>query len=132
MNLTRLLRLLDAVQSGEGLTEKEKQYHKRTQARDLAILTLFLGTGIRISELVGINMEDINFSANEFSVTRKGGNQDILVFGDEARSALLNYMLEREQVDACPGHEDAAVSLAAKEANNRSRRGKSGAQVTPS
>ena len=48
-------RLLDAVQSGEGLTEKEKQYHKRTQARDLAILTLFLGTGIRISELVGIN-----------------------------------------------------------------------------
>ena len=50
-------RLLDAVQSGEGLTEKEKQYHKRTQARDLAILTLFLGTGIRISELVGINME---------------------------------------------------------------------------
>ena len=100
-------RLLDAVQSGEGLTEKEKQYHKRTQARDLAILTLFLGTGIRISELVGINMEDINFSANEFSVIRKGGNQDILVFGDEARSALLNYMLEREQVDACPGHEDA-------------------------
>lgn len=52
-------------------------------------------------------MEDINFSANEFSVIRKGGNQDILVFGDEARSALLNYMLEREQVDACPGHEDA-------------------------
>ena len=52
-------------------------------------------------------MDDVNFSANEFSVTRKGGNQDILVFGDEARSALLNYMLEREQVDACPGHEDA-------------------------
>ena len=34
-------------------------------------------------------MDDVNFSANEFSVTRKGGNQDILVFGDEARSALL-------------------------------------------
>ena len=100
-------RLLDAVQSGEGLTAKEKQYHKRTQARDLAILTLFLGTGIRISELVGIDMDDINFSANEFSIIRKGGNQDILVFGDEARSALLEYMLEREQIEACPGHEEA-------------------------
>lgn len=99
--------LLDTVQSGEGLTEKQKQFHKRTQARDLAILTLFLGTGIRISELVGINMDDINFSENEFSIIRKGGNQDILVFGDEARAALLNYMLEREQMTAAEGHEEA-------------------------
>ncbi len=99
--------LLDTVQSGEGLTEKQKQFHKRTQARDLAILTLFLGTGIRISELVGINIDDINFSENEFSIIRKGGNQDILVFGDEARTALLNYMLEREQMNAAEGHEEA-------------------------
>ncbi len=99
--------LLDTVQSGEGLTERQKQFHKRTQTRDLAILTLFLGTGIRISELVGINMDDINFSENEFSIIRKGGNQDILVFGDEARTALLNYMLEREQMNAAEGHEEA-------------------------
>lgn len=99
--------LLDTVQSGEGLTERQKKYHARTQARDLAILTLFLGTGIRISELVGINMDDINFSENEFSIIRKGGNQDILVFGEEARAALLNYMLEREQMNAAEGHEEA-------------------------
>lgn len=99
--------LLDIVQAGEGLTEAQKKYHKRTQARDLAILTLFLGTGIRISELVGIDMNDINFSANEFSVLRKGGKQDILVFGEEARAALLAYMLERERVTAQPGHEEA-------------------------
>ena len=99
--------LLDTVQSGDGLTERQKKYHARTQARDLAILTLFLGTGIRISELVGINMDDINFSENEFSIIRKGGNQDILVFGEEARAALLNYMLEREQMNAAEGHEEA-------------------------
>ncbi len=98
--------LLDVVQSGDGLTEKQKKYHVRTQKRDLAILTLFLGTGIRISELVGIDMDDINFSANEFSIIRKGGNQDILVFGDEARAALLDYMLERERIIA-EGHEEA-------------------------
>ena len=99
--------LLDIVQAGEGLTEAQKKYHKRTQARDLAILTLFLGTGIRISELVGIDVDDINFSANEFSVVRKGGKQDILVFGDEARTALLDYMLEREHMSSQPGHEEA-------------------------
>ena len=99
--------LLDIVEAGEGLTEAQKKYHNRTQARDLAILTLFLGTGIRISELVGIDMDDINFSANEFSVVRKGGKQDILVFGYEARKALLNYMLERERMTPQPGHEEA-------------------------
>ena len=61
-------------------------------------MTLFLGTGIRISELVGIDMDDVNFSANEFSVVRKGGKEDILVFGEEARKALLDYMLERERM----------------------------------
>ena len=99
--------LLDVVQNGDGLTDKQKAYHKKTQARDLAILTLFLGTGIRISELVGIDMDDINFTSNEFSIVRKGGKQDILVFGDEAREALLQYMLEREHIQAAPGHEDA-------------------------
>ncbi|MCE5234899.1 MAG: tyrosine-type recombinase/integrase [Clostridiaceae bacterium] len=99
--------LLDAVQSGEGLSETQKKYHKLTQSRDLAILTLFLGTGIRISELVGIDMDDINFNANEFSIVRKGGKQDILVFGDEARAALLTYMLKRERLSAAEGHENA-------------------------
>ena len=56
---------------------------------------------------MGINIDDINFSENEFSIIRKGGNQDILVFGDEARAALLNYMLEREQMNAAEGHEEA-------------------------
>ena len=99
--------LLDVVESGQGLTGRQQKYHERTKARDLAILTLFLGTGIRISELVGIDMDDINFTSNEFSIIRKGGKQDILVFGDEAREALLHYMMEREKMAACEGHEDA-------------------------
>lgn len=99
--------LLDVVESGQGLSERQKGYHELTQRRDLAILTLFLGTGIRISELVGIDMDDVNFSSNEFSIVRKGGNQDILVFGDEAREALLAYMLQRETMNAAEGHENA-------------------------
>ena len=99
--------LLDIVESGQGLNARQQKFHERTVARDLAILTLFLGTGIRISELVGIDMNDINFSSNEFSIIRKGGKQDILVFGDEARDALLKYMLQREKLIAAEGHEEA-------------------------
>lgn len=99
--------LLDTVESGEGLTDRQKKFNERTRTRDLAILTLFLGTGIRISELVGIDMDDIDFTSNEFSIIRKGGAEDILVFGDEARKALLDYMMEREGVDAVAGNEEA-------------------------
>jgi len=112
--------LLDTAEQGEGLSEKQMKYHKYTRARDIAILTLFLGTGIRISELVGINLDDLNFMSNEFRVTRKGGSQDTLVFGDEVRQALLQYMLERESVLAAPGHENALfLSMQKRRITNR-------------
>ena len=62
---------------------------------------------MRISELVGIDIDDLNFLSNEVRITRKGGNQDVLVFGDEVRTALLDYMLKRETMTACDGHENA-------------------------
>lgn len=62
---------------------------------------------MRISELVGINIDDLNFMSNEVRIVRKGGNQDVLVFGSEVREALLNYMLRRENMTAQPGHEKA-------------------------
>ena len=99
--------LLTVVESGEGLSSAQKKYHKQTQVRDTAIVTLFLGTGMRISELVGINIDDLNFMSNEVRIVRKGGNQDVLVFGSEVREALLNYMLRRENMTAQPGHEKA-------------------------
>jgi site-specific recombinase XerD len=99
--------LLDTAEDGKGLTETQKKYNRLTRTRDVAILTLFLGTGIRISELVGIDMDDINFVTNEFLIVRKGGNQDTLSFGEETRKALLDYFLERETVMPEDGHENA-------------------------
>ncbi len=99
--------LLDSVDAGSGLSDGQKKYHRFTKTRDAAILTLFLGTGIRISELVGIDMHHIDFVNNAFLVIRKGGNEDLLAFGQEVRSALLEYLLEREGVTALLGHEDA-------------------------
>lgn len=99
--------LLDAVEQGQGLSSTQKHYHKFTKYRDVAILTLFLGSGIRISELVGIDINDLDFVNNTFSVTRKGGYQDILAFGEEVRRALLDYLLQREAIEPCLGHENA-------------------------
>lgn len=87
--------ILSTAESGNGLTPQQQRFHARTQKRDVAILTLFLGTGIRISELVGLNVEDIDFKANSFVVTRKGGNRAILYFNDEVRYALEIYLEEQ-------------------------------------
>ena len=99
--------LLDSAESGSSLSEREKAFHKKTRLRDVAILTLFLGTGIRVSELVGLNTEDVDFSINGFKVTRKGGNQVILYFSDEVASAMADYIEERNTINALPGNEKA-------------------------
>lgn len=98
-------RLMDTVVSGEGLSEKQKKYLAVTQKRDIAILMLFLGTGIRVSELVGLDTDHLDFTHNAFIVTRKGGNQVILYYPDTVKEALENYLMERESVSALPGHE---------------------------
>ena len=91
-----VITLLDIVEKGEGLSEKQLQYHKRTVTRDLAIMVLFLTTGIRVSELVSLNIKDIDFKNRSFVVTRKGGNRVILYFDEEVEVALKNYIQERK------------------------------------
>ena len=107
LEVDEIARLLDEVESGEHLTDKQKQYHAKTKVRDLAILTLLLGTGIRVSECVGLNIQHIDFENNSFMVTRKGGDQAILYFGREVNEALALYLESREQMPAKTGHEDA-------------------------
>lgn len=99
--------LLDTAELGNGLSNHANGYHEKTKIRDTAILTLFLGTGIRISELVGLNNESINFTNNSFLVTRKGGNQAILYFSDEVGDALGAYLAQKEEDPRVPKGENA-------------------------
>ena len=87
-----MLDLLDVVETGEGLSLKQRALHEKTKVRDVAIVTLFLGTGIRISELVSINVDDLDFNVNGFRVTRKGGNRVILYFSDEVAEKLQDWI----------------------------------------
>ncbi len=107
LDADEVAKLLDMVESGEGLTERELVYHQRTKVRDIAILTLLLGTGIRVSECVGIDIKDVDFKNSGIKVTRKGGNESIVYFGDEVSDALLDYLEERERINAESGSENA-------------------------
>ncbi|MDR1569678.1 MAG: tyrosine-type recombinase/integrase [Oscillospiraceae bacterium] len=100
-------KLLNLAESGASLTSRQLSYHGALSARDGAILTLLLGTGIRVSECVGLNLEDLNFQENAFRVTRKGGDQAILYFSDEVASALQKYIAERKDINTLEGHERA-------------------------
>lgn len=99
--------LLDSVDYGENLTDMQKRYHMKTRIRDLAILTVLLGTGIRISECVGLNMNSIDFHNTSMWIHRKGGKETTLYFGREVEMALRNYYIERKEITALPGHEPA-------------------------
>lgn len=121
LEVDEVAKLLDIVESGEKLTKTQLKYQKFNKSRDFAILSLFLGTGIRVSELVGINLSDIDFNVNGFKITRKGGNQVILYFSDEVRKALEGYLKERNEIKAVAGYEDALfLSLQRKRINVRS------------
>lgn len=104
-------RLLEAVESPTTFTERQKTYNKNTFERDNAIVTLFLGTGIRISELVGLNVEDFDFSQNAFKVTRKGGNQTILYFSKEVEDALKLWLTKRNTLNLDPNETAMFISL---------------------
>ena len=88
-------RLMNSIENPIEFTKRQQEYNKNTFERDNAIITLFLGTGIRISELVGLNLESFDFSQNAFIVTRKGGNQTMLYFSNEVAMALKTWLEKR-------------------------------------
>ena len=107
LELDEVGKVLDLAETGQDMTKMQASFHKHTQSRDYAMLSLFLGTGIRISECVGLNIDDFDFKQNAFKVTRKGGNRVILYFNEEVSDALQNYILERKKIKAQEGSEKA-------------------------
>lgn len=99
--------MLYTVESGNGLTKNQMNFHNSTKIRDTAIVTLFLGTGIRISELVGLNIDDIDFNSNSFIVTRKGGNRAVLYYNNDVKSSLFTYYSQRINNKKIPENETA-------------------------
>lgn len=99
--------LLDEVEDGDKLTKNQKRFHDKTKVRDTALLTLLLGTGIRVSECVGLDIEDVDFKNNGIKVRRKGGYEAAVYFGEEVEKALLDYLEQRKHTIPLSGHEHA-------------------------
>ena len=100
--------LLDYIEhGGDDLTGQKKVYYEKTKDRDLALVNLLLGTGVRVSECVGLDIEDVDFKNNGIKVTRKGGNEMVVYFGPEVEKALKNYLEVRKNIVPVEGHEHA-------------------------
>ena len=100
--------LLDYIEhGGDDLTGQKKVYYEKTKDRDLALVTLLLGTGVRVSECVGLDIEDVDFKNNGIKVTQKGGNEMVVYFGPEVEKALKNYLEVRKNIIPVEGHEHA-------------------------
>ena len=101
--------LLDYIENGNGdMTKQQRVFYEKNKLRDLAIFTLFLGTGIRVSECVGLDIGDVDFKNNSIKVVRKGGNEMFVYFGSEVQEALQDYIeQDRSKVVPHEGHEEA-------------------------
>ena len=108
LDIDEVAMLLDYIENcGDSLKGQKKAYYEKTKIRDLALITLLLGTGIRVSECVGLDMNDVDFKNNSIKVT-EGGNQMYVYFGSEVEMALYDYIEQiRKHISPLSGHENA-------------------------
>lgn len=107
LDVDEVATLLDEAESGDKLTKAQKRFHEKTKLRDVALLTLLLGTGMRVSECVGIDISDIDFKNTGIKIRRKGGYEAIVYYGDEVEKALIDYLEYRKTIVPETGHEEA-------------------------
>ena len=90
---------LDYVQHeyGASLSTSQKRYFQRDKERDFAILSLFLGSGIRVNELTNLRIKDIDFGSNEISVIRKGGKKDTVSITPSSLQDINHYLSVRKE-----------------------------------
>ena len=91
---------------GERRNQKEKE-----KVRDYAIAALLLGTGMRVSELAGIDLNDIDYSTNKVTILRKGGATKHVYMSDTVASAILDYTEQREFIEAADEDGKSALFL---------------------
>ena len=104
-----VMKMLDAVSTGEGLTGKEKQFWEKTKRRDKAILLLFITYGLRLSELQQLNVSSFNFARGEFTIYRKRGKESSMPLNQSVVQTVTEYLdMERPSDDTLAElHKDA-------------------------
>lgn len=107
-----VMRMLDAVSTGDGLTDKEKEYWEKTKYRDKLILLILVTYGLRLSELQQLNISSFNFSRGEFKIYRKRGKESLMPVNNTITQAFSDYVnLERPSEDALSDENKDALLL---------------------
>ncbi|WP_373601399.1 tyrosine-type recombinase/integrase [Paraclostridium bifermentans] len=93
LEIDEVAKMLEAVESGVGLTDKEKVYWRKTKLRDKAILALFVTYGLRLNELRELNISSFNFSRGEFKIYRKRGKEVLMPINKTCELVIRDYIL---------------------------------------
>ncbi|QXM06037.1 tyrosine-type recombinase/integrase [Crassaminicella indica] len=109
LEIDEVAKMLDVVDTGNGLTEKELIYWEKTKLRDKAILVLFVTYGLRLKELQQLNISSFNFSRGDFKIYRKRGKEVNMPLNKSVEKVILDYIqLERVSDDVVSEkHKDA-------------------------
>lgn len=87
-----ITKLFNTIENETGMTDHQAKYNKKCISRDYAIMMLFLGTGMRISELAGLDVSDVDLKEKTVHIIRKGGNEQHLYISDQVNEALKRYL----------------------------------------
>ncbi len=109
----QVMSLMDSVKSVNSESYHSRVMSEVTAKRDLAIITLLLNTGIRVSECAGLDLTDIDFEENKLAIVRKGGYEDHLYFKKGVKDALTDY-IDNERPSLLNGEKSEALFISLK------------------
>jgi len=104
---SEMIQMIRNVESGAEFKNMKLLRHNNLKSRNLALIMLMLGTGIRVSECVGLDINDIDFDNDCINIIRKGGSEAKVYFGDEVKEVLLEYLSDRNGKIPMAAHEHA-------------------------
>lgn len=98
LTVQETMRLMDVILNGEKYFKgRQLTEYLNRKTRDIALYLTYLGTGVRVSELVNLDIQDIDFETSSFTVTRKGGSEDEIFMPIQVENELLSYIEWRKQ-----------------------------------
>lgn len=102
MEVDEIQRILDAINDTSNMSSKQVIAHSKIIKRDKAIIMLLLGTGLRVSEMVGIDLNDIDLKEASIKVLRKGGDEGEVFISPDVENAIRDYIEnERPKTSEC-------------------------------
>lgn len=98
-------RFYKAALNGKGLTRKQKAYHEKNALRDYAICLTLARTGLRVSELIGLDTKDVDLAHHKLLVLRKRNKIEKVSIDDEVTQILAEYMDYRTTIPPLTGED---------------------------